>query len=129
MKSKLLLVFTMCAMMSIAQTKSVSNTADNQGLIEAADNNFAVATLNETPNYDDHVKIYPTITEDLIYFGIKEENNFEDEFTITVYDIYGKKQNAEIHKGTININDLKPGIYIIQFTCKKFSVTKNVVKK
>ena len=127
MKLKLLLVFTICAMVSTAQSKSGSNTTTNTDLTVTTEDNFAVTTLNETINFDDEIKLYPTVTEDLIYFGIKDDKTYK--FTITVYDIYGKKQNAEIHKGTINISDLEPGIYIVRFTCKKFSVTKNAVRK
>lgn len=126
MKLKLLLVFTMCAMVSLAQSKSGSDTS-NPTLITAAENDFAVSTLNETNNFDDQIKIYPTVTEDLIYFGIKEDKSYV--FDIAVYDLFGKIQNAEIHKGIINISELKAGLYIIRFTCKKFSVTKNVVRK
>ena len=115
-------------MVSFAQTNSGNDTViDNPTLTAANDNGPAVVTQNENNNFDDQVKIYPTVTEDIIYFGIKEDKSYK--FTITVYDIYGKKQNAEIHNGTININELEPGIYMIQFTCKKFSITKNVVRK
>lgn len=121
MKFKLLFIFTICSMVAMAQ----SNTVDNPNL-SAADNSATVAIETEPVNYDDEVKIYPTTTEDLIYFKSADTSL---KFTITVFDIYGKKHNVEIHKGTININQLNAGIYIIQFTCKKFSITKNVIRK
>lgn len=108
-------------MVSFAQ----SNSGNDTPLSAVPEGNVDVVTLNETTNYDNQVKIHPTITEDIINYATADDYKF----TIAVFDIYGKKQNVEIHKGTINLNDLTSGIYIIQFTCKKFIVTKNVVKK
>ncbi|NRD20579.1 T9SS type A sorting domain-containing protein [Winogradskyella eckloniae] len=125
MKLNLFLVFTICSIMvSMAQTKTVSEA--NSLSIAVTESNLAVVTQNETTENADKVKVYPTITEDIVYYGLVDENI---NFTITVYDVYGKKQDVEVYKGTIDINQLDAGIYIIQFSSKHYTVTKNVVRK
>lgn len=127
MKLKLLLLFTICSMVSIAQTKSASPiSTDSSNLTATTSNSFAVSTLNNTIDYDQQVKIYPTVTENVVFFKAANQNL---KFTISVYDMYGKKQSIQEDKEAIYISQLKAGIYIVKFTFKNFSVTKNVVKK
>ncbi|WP_299103376.1 T9SS type A sorting domain-containing protein [uncultured Winogradskyella sp.] len=125
MKFNLLLVFAVCSMASMAQTVSASKT-NAISVVETADIAFAIETQNETTENDDKVKVYPTVTEDLVYYGLVDE---DINFTITVYDIYGKKQKVEVYKGTIDLNQLDSGMYIIQFSSKHYTVTKNVLRK
>ncbi|WP_407557774.1 T9SS type A sorting domain-containing protein [Winogradskyella sp. 4-2091] len=125
MKFNLLLVFAVCSMASMAQTVSASKT-NAISVVETADIAFAIETQNETTENDDKVKVYPTVTEDLVYYGLADE---DINFTITVYDIYGKKQKVEVYKGTIDLNQLDSGMYIIQFSSKHYTVTKNVLRK
>ncbi|MFK7833527.1 MAG: T9SS type A sorting domain-containing protein [Winogradskyella sp.] len=127
MKLKLLLLFTICSMVSIAQSKTATPvSSDGPALSAGTSGSLTVATFNEPVNYDDQIKIYPTVTETLVYF---KAANPKLKFTISVYDIYGKQQNIQQDKEAIDLSDLKAGIYIIKFTFKNFSVTKNIVKK
>lgn len=127
MKLKLLLVFTICSMVSIAQTKSTSNNSLDTPSFSVATDNYSTTNQNETINSNGVVKIYPSYTHGFVYF---KTSDLCEKFKIKVYDIYGSHHEVEIHdEGAIDLTPLKEGIYIIKFTCGKFSVTKNIVKK
>ncbi|BAO74428.1 hypothetical protein WPG_0198 [Winogradskyella sp. PG-2] len=113
-------------MVSIAQTKSNNNSIEDSQNFSSTTNNYSTASLNLNDKYDEAVKFYQTITDDFIYFKTTEMCG---EFSVSVYDIYGNLHPVETNKGSINMSELKKGIYIILFTCKKFSIAKSIVVK
>ncbi|WP_179351870.1 T9SS type A sorting domain-containing protein [Winogradskyella vidalii] len=127
MKFKLLLVFTICAMVSTAQTKStVTNSFDSPTVSLSTDSSSFVNTSNAVNN-NDPVKVYPTYTQGVVYFKVADACQ---KFKISVYDIYGNHYKVNMYdEGAIDLGPLKEGMYYIKFTCKQISVIKNVIKK
>lgn len=75
---------------------------------------------------EDKFEIYPTITENLIYFKHLE---LKEKYTISMFDITGKNQNMQIESNSIDLSSLSPGIYFVNYSSNEISITKRVIKK
>lgn len=87
---------------------------------------FNNSTLSTTFNDFEYsnLKIYPNPTSNYIYF-----NKLESQF-IEIYNLLGKKiTQKEIVNKSINISNLKPGVYFLKFLLNNKFVTKKIIKK
>ncbi len=115
---------------------------NNDGALWAASNNFVTLfngdSIFGTPgigcvvisveNYkekDDDIRIYPNPANDLVFF-----NNITSDFEVNIYDIKGilvKQYVINNTKQSISIEQLKSGLYFIQFVDKN-TLNKTVKK-
>ncbi|MBP1637967.1 MAG: Protein of unknown function precursor containing a C-terminal secretion signal [Bacteroidetes bacterium] len=70
--------------------------------------------------------IYPTITEGNIYFDPLGQY---DNFKLSVYDTYGRKQNVIFENNSIDLSELAAGMYFVNLKMNSKSITKRVIKK
>lgn len=77
-------------------------------------------------NYQENLDIYPTITNDKVYFEKLEQ--FEN-FNIYVFDINGRKQNVIFQNNSIDLSRLETGMYFVTLETNNNRITKKVIKK
>ncbi|MBO5957142.1 MAG: T9SS type A sorting domain-containing protein [Bacteroidales bacterium] len=73
------------------------------------------------------LNIYPNPVNDRLY--IEAETEIEE---VVVYDVYGRRQVTETpsHQGnwTIDLSDLKSGIYFVKINTEKGNIVKRIIK-
>ena len=82
---------------------------------------------NITEEQISSVQIYPNPVNDRIF--IEAETEIEE---VVVYDIYGRHQVTETpsHQGdlSIDLSDLKSGIYFVKINTEKGNIVKRIIK-
>jgi hypothetical protein len=82
-------------------------------------------TTNVISNYENRFEIYPNPVNDRLYIETQT-------LTIEIYDIYGRRQVAETprHQGnlTIDLENLKSGIYFVKINTEKGNIVKRIIK-
>jgi hypothetical protein len=73
------------------------------------------------------LNIYPNPVNDRLY--IEAETVIEE---VVVYDVYGRRQVTETpsHQGnwTIDLSELKSGIYFVKINTEKGNIVKRIIK-
>ncbi len=74
------------------------------------------------------VEIYPNPVNDILYIEAETET-----LTIEIYDVYGRVQNlrnSETQKlrNSIDLSDLKSGIYFVKINTEKGNIVKRIIK-
>ncbi|MFN7118546.1 MAG: T9SS type A sorting domain-containing protein [Saprospiraceae bacterium] len=83
------------------------------------------ATLIDKAVFDETI-LYPNPTNDIIYV----KGLMENDWSYTIYGVEGKIYTTnKITDGMIKVEDLKPGVYVIQFSNGKYIITKKIIKK
>ena len=84
-----------------------------------------VVNINEVK--DNQCRIYPNPVNDRLYVEAGTEIN-----EVVVYDVYGRRQVTEApsHQGnlTIDVEDLKAGIYFVKIYTEKGNIVKRIIK-
>lgn len=82
-------------------------------------------TLNQEITNIQEFKIYPNpVNGNSIFI------NYAGELTYRIYDILGKSVlSGETTNGTININNIKQGIYILKLTSEKQTISKKLIRQ
>ena len=82
---------------------------------------------NITEEQISSVNVYPNPVSDKLY--IEAETEIEE---VVVYDIYGRQQVTETasHRGdlSIDLSDLKSGIYFVKINTEKGNIVKRIIK-
>ena len=99
----------------------------------------AMLALQEIENYEDitgindnyitNVNVYPNPVNDRLYI---ETQTLTQTLTVEIYDVYGRHQVTETpsHQGnlTIDLSNLKSGIYFVKIKTEEGNIVKRIIK-
>ena len=99
----------------------------------------AMLALQEIENYEDitgvddnyitNVNVYPNPVNDRLYI---ETQTLTQTMTVEIYDVYGRHQVTETpsHQGnlTIDLSNLKSGIYFVKIKTEEGNIVKRIIK-
>lgn len=78
-------------------------------------------------NFESNVLIYPNPADDILTISCKNETTIEE---VVIYNQLGSRVfERELPNSTINLSNLKQGIYIIEFTSKKMKSRQKLIIK
>lgn len=102
---------------------------DNAGTTSAfvdriAINNEAALSVKETIGNDTTIAIYPNPTTDMLHISSDEKVN-----GVAIFDMTGRRMNADLRENQVDVNHLEKGNYIITVSTKKGKVSKKFIKK
>jgi subtilisin family serine protease len=114
---------------AIRMSSDRSGTSDNEYGYGIPDFQIAFSTLSTNSEaLFESMRMYPNPAKNIISFSLT--NDF-DQYQINIYNILGKK--VEIHKNltsnTIDISNLKNGVYIVKIVHEKKSKTLKLIKR
>ena len=94
-------------------------------------NKVCIKTLGENINeLKDSFCLYPNPVNDKLYIETQTQTQT---LTIEIYDVYGRRQVTETpsHQGnlTIDLSDLKSGIYFVKINTEKGNIVKRIIKR
>lgn len=87
-------------------------------------NNEAALSVKETVGNDTAIAIYPNPTTDMLHISSDEKVN-----GVAIFDMTGRRMNADLKENQVNVNHLEKGNYIITVSTKKGKVSKKFIKK
>ncbi len=88
---------------------------------------FPYSSFTSIEEKNDYIfNIYPNPAKDYIYIDIDE--NYNQDFHISIYNSLGVKVMEMSNRNTINIESLPTGIYLINVKSEHFSQTKKFMK-
>lgn len=103
----------------------VHNNGQGDGYIDRiAINNEAALSVKETVGNDTAIAIYPNPTTDMLYISSDEKVS-----GVVIFDMTGRRMNADLKENQVNVNHLEKGNYIITVSTKKGKVSKKFIKK
>lgn len=85
--------------------------------------NDATLNLNETPTRVTGVKVYPNPTTDILKISAKSKVD-----AIEIYDMSGKKVEAQLRDNEVNVESLTPGTYLIYVITKDGKTLTKFIK-
>ena len=91
--------------------------------------NTKINILNKPSKEIDLIRVYPNPTTSSI---VVELNNKEEDFTVTIFDLQGKKHLQETYYGkreNIDLNYLKNGMYIVEVTNNQKTDRVKIIKE
>ena len=93
------------------------------------DENDENDTTNVISNYENRFEIYPNPVNDKLYI---ETQTLTQTLTIDVYDIYGRRQQSTVNGQqslSIDLSELKNGIYFIKINTEEGNIVKRFIKQ
>lgn len=122
------LIHTAAHLSTSTQLNRIDFVHDNyngDGYIDRiAINNEAALSVKETVGNDTAIAIYPNPTTDMLYISSDEKVN-----GVAIFDMTGRRMNADLKENQVNVNHLEKGNYIITVSTKKGKVSKKFIKK
>lgn len=83
----------------------------------------------ESLSIDDTVNtnftLYPTSTSSKVYF---KTNEVSADYSISIFDITGKKHNVKVEKDFIDVSKLNTGVYLLNYKSNTTTLTKKFIK-
>ena len=110
-----------CYLIVVADNNKCSTHSDS---ICIEDNSTAVFDLKNEIN----LKIYPNPANDILYFKYDKNKIASKDISISLYNMSGTKTEVLIDKfnGNIDINNLKQGVYLLEFKTRENTVFKKI---
>ncbi|CAD7804986.1 hypothetical protein CHRY9390_01302 [Chryseobacterium aquaeductus] len=114
----------------VAQDILGTNNASSEHLFDnvivkaVAAETLLLSTNESTPSADYDISIYPSPATDFI--------NVKSKYKITniyIYDMSGIRMDAEMNNNKVNVQNLKPGIYLIGLKTDKGLITRKFSKR
>lgn len=91
------------------------------GISAQENTDTSVVTPTDIPEF----KLYPNPSSDNVVYITTKDNLYKE---ITVYDVFGKVVLVDrITHNTLNISRLVPGVYVMQITENKKTMTRKLV--
>lgn len=122
------LIHTAAHLSASTQLNRIDFVHDNyngDGYIDRiAINNEAALSVKETVGNDTAIAIYPNPTTDMLYISSDEKVS-----GVAIFDMTGRRMNADLKENQVNVNHLEKGNYIITVSTKKGKVSKKFIKK
>ena len=101
------------------------NIGDTNGFIDRiAINNEAALSVKETAENNTAITIYPNPTADVLHISSEEKIH-----SVAIFDMAGRRMNAELKAHEVDVNHLPKGNYIITISTEKGKVSKKWIKK
>lgn len=109
------------------ETDPLKADTDGDGINDKEDAQPTIPTAIETTQLSHQVKVYPTITNDVVHVQLNTH-----QFDVAVYSISGQK--LKLVKGaknslSLNLSSYHSGMYILKITTGNQAVSKRVIKQ
>lgn len=101
------------------------NDGDTGAFVDRiAINNEAALSVKETAENNTAIIIYPNPTTDVLHISSEEKVN-----SVAIFDMTGRRMNAELKGYEVDVNHLPKGNYIITISTEKGKISKKFIKK
>lgn len=101
------------------------NDGDTGAFVDRiAINNEAALSVKETAENNTAITIYPNPTADVLHISSEEKIH-----SVAIFDMAGRRMNAELKAHEVDVNHLPKGNYIITISTEKGKVSKKWIKK
>ncbi|VDH04349.1 T9SS type A sorting domain-containing protein [Bergeyella zoohelcum] len=87
-------------------------------------NNEAALSVKETAETNTAITIYPNPTADVLHISSEEKIH-----SVAIFDMTGRRMNAELKAHEVDVNHFPKGNYIITISTEKGKVSKKWIKK